>query len=54
MHRSPRARPPSLAVICQPFYHYIIGLAVGQTNVYFFGAAGRRVEGRNIAVLLTS
>jgi hypothetical protein len=49
-----RARPPSLAVISQPFYHYIIGLAVGQTNVYFFGADGRQVEGRNIAVLLTS
>ena len=25
-------KPPSLAVICQPYYHYIIGLDVGQTK----------------------
>ncbi len=33
---------------------YIIGLAVGQTNVYFFDAKHEQIDGVNIAVLSTS
>jgi hypothetical protein len=29
---------------------YIIGLSVGQTNVYFFDGKGRQIDGLNIAV----
>jgi hypothetical protein len=33
---------------------YVIGAAVGQTNVYFFDASGRQIDGLNVAVLTHS
>jgi hypothetical protein len=33
---------------------YIIGLSVGQTNVYFFDAKGDQIDGLNVAVLTHS
>ncbi len=33
---------------------FILGAGIGQTNVYFFGANGRQIEGLNIAVALES
>ena len=33
---------------------YILGASIGQTNVYFFGADGRQVNGLNVAVVFDS
>lgn len=33
---------------------YVIGAALGQTNVYFFGADGRQIDALDIAVVNTS
>ncbi len=33
---------------------YVIGAALGQTNVFFFGADGRQIDGLDIAVVNTS
>ena len=33
---------------------HIIGESTGQTNVYFFDASGRQIDGLNIAVLTNS
>src|SRR5665213_2243712 len=38
------------AVVRSPQRAYIIGIAVGETNVFFFDAAGKQIAGFDIAV----